>query len=116
MAATRTSRRAPGALGVNGDPSHAVPLFELRRWLTSVQIARLLGVSRQAVRKKLERGLLSPAVLTPVGWLACPRAVERWGRSRGGLPCPSCGRGLATFGDLGDHFRRMHEPEREVAA
>ncbi len=115
MPRTKTSRRRAGVLGINGYPSHAVPLFELSRWLTTVQTSRILGVSRQAVRKKLERGRLSPAVCTPVGWLVCPRAVERWGRSRGGLPCPSCGRGLATFADLGDHFRRTHPPEREAA-
>jgi len=44
-----------------------------------------------------------------------PGAVERWGRSRGGLPCPGCSAKLATFGDLGDHFRRTHPPEREAA-
>ncbi len=115
MPRTKTSRRRAGSLGVSGDPSHAVPLFELKRWLTTVQIARLLGVSRQCVRKKLERGRLSPAVCTPVGWLVAPGAVERWGRSRGGLPCPSCGCGLATFADLGDHHRREHQPG-EVAA
>lgn len=110
MAATRTSRHPAGVLGINGDPSHTVPLFELRRWLTTVQISRLLGVSRQCVRKKVERSLLAPAVLTPVGWLVAPTAVERWARRRGGLPCPGCSAKLATFGDLGDHFRRMHEP------
>jgi hypothetical protein len=115
MPRTKTSRRLAGDLGINGHPSHAVQLAELRRWLTSVQISRRLGVSRQCVRKKAERGLLSPAVCTPVGWLVCPRAVERWGRSRGGLPCPSCGRGLATLADLGDHFRREHQPGEEAA-
>jgi hypothetical protein len=115
MPRTKTSRRLAGSLGVHGDPSHAVPLFELRRWLTTVQIARLLGVSRQAARKKVERGLLAPAVLTPVGWFVAPGAVERWGRTRGGLPCPSCGRGLATFADLGDHHRREHAPVEEAA-
>ena len=115
MAATRTSRRAPGALGINGDAAHAVSLGELARWLTTVQIARLLRVSRQCVRKKLERGLLSPAVLTPVGWLVAPGAVEVWARRRGGLPCPGCSAKLATFGDLGDHHRRMHQPVEEAA-
>ncbi len=115
MPRTKTSRRPAGSLGVNGSPSHAVPLFELRRWLTTVQISRLLGVSRQAARKKVERGLLAPAVCTPVGWLVAPGAVERWGRSRGGLPCPGCSAKLATFADLGDHYRREHPPV-EVAA
>ncbi len=115
MPRTKTSRRRAGSLGINGPESHAVPLFELRRWVTTVQIARLLKVSRQCLRKKLQRGLLSPAVLTPVGWLVAPGAVEVWARRRGGLPCPGCSAKLATFGDLGDHYRRMHEPVEDAA-
>ncbi len=51
---------------------------EFEAWLTPQDAARLLGVSRQAVHERLERGTMVPkgqSVKTRSGWLVKPEAV-----------------------------------------
>ncbi len=51
---------------------------EFAEWLTPQDVARALGVSRQAVHERLERGTLVPknqSVKTRSGWLVKPEAV-----------------------------------------
>ncbi len=54
---------------------------ELEGWLTSQDLAAGLGVSREAVRKRLESGTLisdkNRAVKTRLGWLVHPGELDR---------------------------------------
>jgi predicted transcriptional regulator len=52
-------------------------LKDLETWLTPADIARLLGISRQAVHKQLEEGKYERAIKTRGGWLVDPEAAER---------------------------------------
>ena len=67
--------------GDDGEEAVEVPsLSEFAEWLTPQDVARVLGVSRQAVHERLERGTLVPkgrALKTRSGWLVSPEAVER---------------------------------------
>ncbi len=52
---------------------------EFEEWLTPQDVARALGVTRQAVHERLERGTLVPknqSVKTRSGWLVKPTAVD----------------------------------------
>ncbi len=54
---------------------------EFEGWLTSQDLATGLGISREAVRKRLESGTLisdkSRAVKTRLGWLIHPGELDR---------------------------------------
>lgn len=52
-------------------------LKDLEEWLTPTDVARMLGISRQAVHKRLEEGKLGRAVKTRAGWLIDPADAER---------------------------------------
>ncbi len=51
-------------------------LKELEHWLTATDAAEALGISRQAVHKRLAEGKMR-AVRTRLGWLIDPAEVER---------------------------------------
>lgn len=51
-------------------------LKELQTWLTPTDAGRVLGISRQAVHKRLEEGKMGRAIKTRAGWLIDPEAVE----------------------------------------
>lgn len=51
-------------------------LKELESWYNQTDAARALGISRQAVHKRLQEGKLGRAVRTRAGWLIEPASVE----------------------------------------
>ncbi len=54
-------------------------LTELKRWMSTGQVAKRLGWSRQGVLKLAEDARLR-AVQTALGWLYDPADVERFAR------------------------------------
>ncbi len=50
-------------------------LKELESWLTAADVARIRGVSRQAIHKQLNEGHYR-TVKTRLGWLIDPESVE----------------------------------------
>lgn len=54
---------------------------ELETWLTTIEAAREIGMSRQALYPHLEEGELR-AVHSRAGWLIEPASVERMKRER----------------------------------
>ncbi len=49
-------------------------LKDLENWLSAADVARMRGVSRQAIHKQLNEGRYR-AVKTRVGWLVDPQSV-----------------------------------------
>jgi hypothetical protein len=50
-------------------------LKDLENWLSVSDVARIRGVSRQAIHKQLDEGRYR-AVKTRIGWLIDPESVE----------------------------------------
>ncbi len=50
-------------------------MLELENWLTPAEAGRLVGISRQAMLKRLERGQ-QRGVKTHQGWLVDPAEVK----------------------------------------
>ncbi len=59
-----------------------VHLKELEGWLTPAEAGRVLGMSKQAMLKRLESGK-HRAAKTRQGWLVDPQSVEEYAK-RGG--------------------------------
>ncbi len=55
---------------------------ELESWMSTGQVSKKLGRSRQGVIN-LARERRLRAVLTGAGWIYDPRSVEEFGRNRG---------------------------------
>lgn len=51
-------------------------LNELEHWLTAAEAARELGISRQAMQKRLQEGKYSRVVKTHYGYLIAPESIE----------------------------------------
>jgi excisionase family DNA binding protein len=49
---------------------------DFENWLSVKDASDRLGISRQAVHKRLEDGKFSRAVQTRIGWLIDPEAVD----------------------------------------
>jgi excisionase family DNA binding protein len=49
---------------------------DFENWLTATDAAERIGISRQAVHKRLEDGKMGRAVKTRLGWLIDPESVE----------------------------------------
>lgn len=57
-------------------------LKDLEHWLSASDVARMRGVSRQAIHQQLNEGRYR-AVKTRVGWLVDPKEADRIERERG---------------------------------
>jgi excisionase family DNA binding protein len=55
---------------------------DFEHWLSVKDAAERLGISRQAVLKRLEDGKMGRAVKTRLGWLIDPESVEEAARER----------------------------------
>ncbi len=80
---------------------------ELKEWLTSQDLATGLGISREAVRKRLESGTLvldkNRAVKTRLGWLVHPGELDRLVSLRAGKSAEK----IADEADAGRMAREM---------
>ena len=59
-------------------------LKDFEHWLTVKDAADRIGISRQAVHKRLEDGKMGRAVKTRLGWLIDPQSVEEATKERKG--------------------------------
>lgn len=57
-------------------------LSEIEHWYSVKDAADHLGISRAAVHKRLENGMMGRAVRTRIGWLIEPESVQRVARER----------------------------------
>lgn len=57
-------------------------LKDLEHWLSASDVARMRGVSRQAIHVQLAEGKYR-AVKTRIGWLIDPKEADRIERERG---------------------------------
>ncbi len=57
-------------------------LKDFEHWLRVKDASDRLGMSRQAVHKRLEEGKMGRAVKTKLGWLIDPESVEEAARER----------------------------------
>ncbi len=55
-------------------------LKDLEKWLTPTDVAKVVGVSQQAIGKRLEEGKKYRAVKTRQGWLIDPDSVPKYGK------------------------------------
>lgn len=55
---------------------------EFATWLTPSEAGKVVGISKQAVHKRLERGEMGRAVRTHFGWLIDPESVDKFARER----------------------------------
>ncbi len=56
-------------------------LKDLENWLSASDVARMRGVSRQAIHQQLDNGRYR-AVKTRIGWLVDPEEADRIERER----------------------------------
>jgi predicted DNA-binding protein (UPF0251 family) len=59
-------------------------LKDFESWLSVKDASDRLGISRQAIHKRLEEGKMGRAVKTKIGWLIDPESVEKAAREREG--------------------------------
>lgn len=57
---------------------------DFEHWLSVKDAADRLGISRQAVHKRLEDGKMGRAVKTRIGWLIDPESVEEAAKQKKG--------------------------------
>ncbi len=57
-------------------------LKELEKWITPTDAAKIVGISHQAIIKRLNEGKHYRAVYTRQGWLIDPASVEKFKQSR----------------------------------
>jgi excisionase family DNA binding protein len=57
-------------------------LKDFEHWPTVKDASDRLGISRQAIHKRLEEGKMGRAVKTRLGWLIDPESVEQAAKER----------------------------------
>lgn len=72
---------------------------EIETWLTPSEAGAEIGISRQAMIKRLDNGGTFRAVRTHSGWLIAPESVEEFKRER---EMAAYSRGILHYGDIAE--------------